>query len=218
MSGTFYARAARSLGYAGTLDDYSGLYRTKCSGLADCVAACVAAKGTKESCEKGSECIDGIDGLHCLPPTYWRYEKQALLADGDTAEQTLVVINYQDALVLTDFGVQLPTNAVVRGITFDVLRSTDMNDMAVDDSVRVLRAGVAVGEDKKLDKPWTSSLAYVSYGDATDTWKTTWSVADVTSPGFGISLAARYLDTAGNARAYVDAVRVTIAYSTGACP
>lgn len=215
VAGPFGVRSAHSAGYQGTLAAYSDLYNVACTSIDPCVSSCVAAGGTTESCTYGSECVHGTDRTYCLPPTYWRYEDRATAADGETAEQTLVKIAYQDPLLLRDFAVNLPADATIRGIAFDVLRGSDSQAVAVDFAVRVLRAGQATGDDKKRSTSWPSSLTYVTYGGPTDTWGVSWSAADVMSPQFGLSLAVAYTDTAGNARAYVDYARVSIYYTTG---
>ena len=134
-------RSAHSAGYQGTLAAYSELYNVLCTSIDPCVSSCVAAGGTTASCTAGSECVQGSDRTYCLPPTYWRYEDRATAADGDTAEQTLVRIAYQDPLLLRDFGIELPAGATIRGIAFDVLRGSDSEGVAVDHAVRVLRDG-----------------------------------------------------------------------------
>jgi hypothetical protein len=210
-------RSARSAGWQGTLADYSSLYNVSCANLEPCVSSCTQSGGTKESCTAGSECITGTDP-HCLPPTYWRYEDKALAADGDTAEQTIVKINYQDPLLLRDFGVTLPTGAAIQGIQFDVLRSSLTENEVVDYAVRVMRNGQPVGEDKKLSGTWPTTLTYATYGGPRDTWGVSWTPADLTSAQFGLSFATLYTQTAGNTRAYVDFARVWITYTQGACP
>lgn len=215
--------AARSSGYAGNLTDYGALYDTACTTLQDCANACVAAGGTRDSCTMGSECIEGAvagGAKHCLPPTYWRYADQALTESADwtgAAEQTVVVIAYQDPLLVSDFRLTAPAGSTIRGIQFDVRRSADPLQ-AVDHAIRVLRDGAPVGTDHKKSDPWPGDLAYVTFGGPTDLWGTTWTAADVQTAGFGISIADKYTATAGNARAYVDYVKATVFYSPPTCP
>ncbi len=212
--------AARSSGYAGNLTAYSALYNVTCTTLMNCADACVDAGGTRDSCTAGSECIQGTgQDKHCLPPTYWRYEQQALAESADytgAAEQTLVVIAYNDPLVLTNFGVVVPAGSQIRGIQFDVSRSADALE-ATDDSIRILRNDQPVGIDRRRNDTWTANLGYVTYGGPSDTWGTTWTASDVQSNRFGIAVAARYTNTAGNARAYIDFARVTVTYVPPTC-
>jgi hypothetical protein len=52
------------------------------------------------------------------------------------------------------------------------------------------------------------------YGGPEDLWGETWTPADLNSEDFGVALNAIYTDTAGNGRAYVDIVYVTVNYAT----
>jgi hypothetical protein len=85
--------------------------------------------------------------------------------------------------------------------------------MAVDDSVRVLRVRMPVGADRRQSVPWPTALAYARYGGPTDVWGTTWTAADFRDSGFGISVAPRFVGTAGNDRAHVDSVRATVYFT-----
>jgi|GEM_PF-3448348 len=220
-SAWFGPHAARSSGYAGTLSDYGDLYDVVCTSLQACKDSCVAAGGTPDSCMAGSQCASGAGdvGKHCLPPTYWRYGDRALDESADwteAAEQTLVVIDYNDPLVVRDFRVNVPAGATILGIQFEVHRSAD-EDSAIDDSIRILRDGQPVGIDHKKSDAWPADLTYVTYGGPNDTWGVTWSPDDIESAGFGIAIAAQYTQTAGNARAYVDYVRVRVHFTPRTC-
>ena len=89
---------------------------------------------------------------------------------------------------------------------------------AVDYSIRVLRGGAPVGSDHKKTETWSADLAYVTFGGPSDLWDTTWTPSDIQAAGFGISLAAKYTDTGGNARAYVDYVKATVYFVPAGCP
>jgi hypothetical protein len=214
------ARAARSSGYGGTTGDYEALYDVACRGVADCVAPCVAAGGTTASCSSGSDCIAaGLDGgSQCLPPTYWFNAAGALSDSGstaDAAELVLVATPYDDALLVSDFAIPVPDDAVIRGIAFDIRRNAD-SQSAVDQSVQVLRNGAPVGLEHRRVGAWPATLTYATYGGPTDTWGVAWTPVDLRASGFGISVAARYTAASGNDRAHVDSVHA-IVYYTRAC-
>jgi hypothetical protein len=212
-------RLAQSGGYSGTDSAYAALYNIGCQSVTDCVAPCVAAGGTSESCTRGSDCVaEGFDGgMQCLPPTYWSNLNGALSESNDTnnaATFVLVAGGYEDALNLTDFAIPIPDGAIVRGIQFSIRRNAD-SGLAVDQSVRVLRNGSPVGFDRRQTGAWPATLTYATYGGDSDLWGTTWTPADIRSSGFGVSITAHYTDVAGNDRAHIDSVRVTIHYTTG---
>jgi hypothetical protein len=210
-------RSAQSSGYSGTDSAYSALYNVSCQAVADCVPPCVAAGGTSASCTSGSDCVaEGLDGgMQCLPPPYWANLNGALSESNDpnnAATLVLVASGYDDALVLTDFALPIPDDASILGIEFKIRRNADYG-LAVDKSVRVLKNGSSVGFDARQTGAWPTTLTYATYGGPNDLWGTTWSPADLRASGFGVSIAAHYTDTAGNDRAHVDSVRVTIYYA-----
>jgi len=214
-------RAARSGGYNGTPAGYASLYSVTCTTIQQCTETCMAAGGSTDSCTTGSECSGDVMGQpsSCLPPTYWTDADFALSestsSDG-AALQILVSIQYHDPLVLADFGVPLPSGSRIQGIQFDIRESANAG-MAIDDSVRILRDGQPVGSDRRRADVWGADLEYRTYGGPTDTWDTTWTDSDLQSKQFGLSIAARYTGTAGNCRAYVDFVRVTVYYTKSGC-
>ena len=97
------------------------------------------------------------------------------------------------------------------------MRRNSLDEHAVDDSVHILKNGVAVGPDRSKTARWPAELAYASYGGPSDTWGQTWTAADLQATGFGIAIAARYTETAGNDRAYVDFVRAQVYYTPAGC-
>jgi hypothetical protein len=212
------AGAAASAGFTGTSADYDALFGSACQLASDCMTACTSAGGSMSSCADGSECAAGAaadGGVGCLPPTYWSNTAGALSASGLTASAaSLVLVSnpYDDALVLTNFGISIPDASVVMGIQFEVDRAT-LDGNGVDDSVRVLQAGAPVGTEHGLADPWPIQLKDATYGSADDLWGTSWAPSDIRSSGFGVSIAPRYTGPSNaNDRAYIDAVRVTVFY------
>jgi hypothetical protein len=172
-----------------------------------------------DSCVKGSECLVGegeSGGFGCLPPTYW-LGVGALSESGMTADAAnviLVAIPYDDALLATNFQVALPDDATITGVRFQVRRAT-LASNAIDDTVQVLKNGVPVGANHRSTDAWPATLTYASYGGAYDTWGTSWTVDDIRSNGFGISVSPKYVGpSAGNERAYIDSVRASVFYTT----
>lgn len=219
VSPTFLPHAAKSGGFSGSADAYDALYDVACQSVSDCVTACATAGGTTGSCENGSDCVENGDPSMkaCLPPTYWFDPTEALSESGTTiqaAELTLVAINYDDPIVLTDFDVTLPSSATIRGIQFEVRRNAD-GGFAEDDTVQLVVNGVPVGANHAQSGPWPMTLSYARYGGADDAWGVALTPADLAASGFGISVAPRYTGpTAGNDRAHVDSVHLLVYYAT----
>ena len=209
------AGAARSAGFSGSEAQYLELYDTACSSADECVTACSDRGGTDDMCG-ASECLDDGSGSSstCLPAPTWS-NLQGIQAESDdvdgAAELVVVATAYHDRLLTSDFALDIPDSAVIKGITVEVRRAGDAN--VSDDSLRLVKAGAVTGAERGSSTPWTGELEWVSYGGASDLWGETWTAADVMSADFGVALSVNYEDTVGNARAYVDQVRVTLHYS-----
>jgi hypothetical protein len=212
------AGVAHSAGFSGSDSAFFGLYAVPCIGVAECVAACVSGGGNMSSCS-GSQCLAPIPDSstsQCLPPAYWLDTAAALSGSGTTANAaylSLVDASYHDALLLTSFGASVPDGAIIQGVQFDVDRNADAG-LATDYAVQVLRNGAPAGVDRSQTGSWPRALSRTTYGSPNDTWGVALRPADVRSAGFGISIAPRYLGTAGNDRAHIDSVRLTVYYST----
>jgi hypothetical protein len=219
---TSRAGLAQSTGFTGTEDAYFTLFSVLCAVASDCVPSCVAAGGTTDSCSTGSQCVseptlDSGTLSECLPPTYWLDPDGALgppdasvsPADDDQAFDN----GYNDTLQLTQFNVSVPGDAIIQGIEFQVDRKAD-DDMAADESVRILQSGVAVGNDEKKTGTWPMTYTETPYGGANDTWGASWSPADVESSSFGIAVTPRYLGgTNGNDHVDINSAEVTVYYT-----
>lgn len=209
------SRAARSAGFSGSYKgDYYPLYSASCVTPEDCAAACVAAGGTQTSCA-ASDCIDSTPD-YCLPPTYW-FDFDKLLVEGNTEESStwIIMVNnpYRDQLLVSDFQFEIPASAAILGIRFAFNEAADSPNAIADQSVKALQNGTVVGLDRGRTTAWPSAFQYVEYGSSTDLWGATWSPELVNSSQFGVALTPMYLESGGNARAYVDFVKATVYYS-----
>ena len=216
---TTSASAARSSGYTGSDAAYYALYGTPCQTPHDCVTACVSAGGSNTSCVDGSQCLPGVmtdGGTGCAPPPYWLTVAGAVSESGtttDAAQLVLVSEPYDDALLLTNFGVSLPDDAVITGIQLEIRRAT-LAGNASDESVRIVRNGAPVGTEHAHGDAWATTLTYADYGGAYDAWGVPWTVEDVRSSGFGIAVTPKYTGPdSGNEHAYVDSARATVFYT-----
>jgi hypothetical protein len=219
------AGAARSGGFTGTDTQRYALYDVACLTAQDCVGPCVSAGGTTNSCTSGSVCSGGADGgMTCLPPPYWLYVDGARSESGtiaDAAQLILVPSPYEDALILTSYGVVIPDDATITGIQVKVRRGT-FEGNAADDVVQVLQNGAPVGTNHAQAGAWPAlvpqsndltTIPFYIYGGDNDTWGVSWTPADFRSNGFAISIVAKYTGPSNaNERAYIDSVRVAVSY------
>ena len=118
---------------------------------------------------------------------------------------------YSDYLQLTNFGISLPSNATITGISIAIERG-DVNN-AKDFRVRAVKNGV-IGLDDKSKTPAWSSETYITYGSSTDLWNTTWTLSDLTNSGFGIAFSCKKQGNGGNPIPLVDHAIISIHYTT----
>jgi hypothetical protein len=207
------------MGFTGSDDDYSSLYDLPCESVADCAAACADVGGNEAMCG-ASECLENFDGgMDCLPATAWRNVTGASQESGDkyyAAVQSMVNQEYEDFLAVEGFGFDLPPDAQIVGIQVEFLRAAGTGDNITDFEIRLVSGGERVGEARSMaPEVWGPDLEWVSYGGQDDLWGQSWSPDAVNAQNFGAAISAKYLDTAGNGRAYVDHARITVYTSTG---
>jgi hypothetical protein len=213
------ARHARSSGFSGAADRYAELFALACSSASECVEACTARGGTADMCG-ASECQDDSMGGHsCLPPPVWTNLESIQFeatSPSDSIQQIVVPAPYRDALLTDQFRLEVPTSASIEGIVVDVRRAS--TGFVTDDSVELVKQGAAGGAERASSTAWGSDFEWVSYGSPQDLWGLDWTPADVNADDFGVALSVLYTQAAGNTRAYVDQVRVTIHYRTACVP
>lgn len=218
VSARMIGRSGASSGFAGSEEEYTELYDMSCFSDDDCVLSCTDRGGTEEMCE-AAICQDSIED-YCLPSTIWT-ELDRVASEGtsaaDCAELVLWSDPYRDYLRVTDFGFEVPETAEVSGITVTVRRAANLAGVAFDAGVHLLVGGVMAEADRSRaeSETWGSpAIESVEYGGAADSWGETLTGAAVNAPNFGVALAAGYARKIGNARAYVDAVYMTVHYRT----
>jgi hypothetical protein len=117
-------------------------------------------------------------------------------------------------LKLTGFGFALPATATVLGIEVDAARFGS-GDPVTDTTVKLLKAGTAVGNNKASAVPWPNLSATVAtFGTSTDLWGTTWAASDINNANFGVEFVAQ---CAGNSEAWFTSnpVTITVSYILG---
>jgi Tfp pilus assembly protein PilX len=126
---------------------------------------------------------------------------------------TVLAAGAQSAnLDATSFGLTIPANAQLTGITASVERGASSSNYIGDVDVYLLKNGSPVGTDHATTPDWGSADAIRTYGTTTDLWGTTWTPADVNASNFGLRLKVDN-DAPGNITASVDHVQLTVYYS-----
>jgi hypothetical protein len=122
-----------------------------------------------------------------------------------------LVSNYLQA---SQYGFTIPSEASIVGIEVVINRSASARNPSIsDNSVRLVRAGTPVGDDKAIDAPWPSTLGFATYGGPVDLWGTTWTPDQVNSTDFGVVFSAQRDNNGNNSRyAIVDSMQITVYY------
>jgi hypothetical protein len=118
---------------------------------------------------------------------------------------------YTDYLLVTNFGFSIPPSATITGIQVDVERS-DPNLNTGDFHIQIVKNGI-IGTDKSTSLAYPAADATQSYGNATDLWGTTWTVAQINATNFGVAIAAQRIATGGATAGRVDHVQITVTYN-----
>lgn len=165
--------------------------------------------GTVFSASQGPNSATTLANDDTVGNIEWTNPGNAQTADSTNATVAEAYNSYY--LKVTGFGFSLPGGSYkVSGIKVDVLKSA-LDTLGQDYSVRLLRGGAILGDDKATATAWPdeSVPAYVSYGGATDTWGLAWTVDDINYSGFGVVFAGTCLP---DGILYVDHIRITVWY------
>jgi hypothetical protein len=126
-------------------------------------------------------------------------------------------------LKVTGFSFSLPGAAIVNGVVLEAHRTdTGGGTVTTDNSVRLVKGGAIMGDNKASGGGWPSSPgSYHSYGSSTDLWGISWTASDINSANFGAVISANLGSVtfpSGNEKAQVDHMRITVYYSIQISP
>ncbi|KKL92954.1 hypothetical protein LCGC14_1879530, partial [marine sediment metagenome] len=116
-----------------------------------------------------------------------------------------------DMLTLTDFGFGLSPTAQILGIEVGIDREATVSGSITDGYLRLLKAGVPIGDDKASATPWTVGETYVVYGTPTNLWGASWLYSDINDINFGLEFYASYIGSS-TTDARIDLMNITIYY------
>lgn len=140
----------------------------------------------------------------------WSTPSNALTSDNTyTAFAHFGSRTVSNELRVTNFGFNIPTGAVILGVTVEVDR-TALNSGVYDSVVKLIKAGTTSGNNKPNTTVWPISEATQTYGSATDLWGLSFSASDINASDFGFAFQAS-VDYANGA--YVDQIRMRISYA-----
>lgn len=131
-------------------------------------------------------------------------------AGGDASKAcTLTTSPWRTGLDATNLGAGGAWNEPANGLL-------PSDGSIVDREVRLVMDGTPGGASRSVagSTGWGTTKQTVTYGGSDDTWGTTLTPQVVNGDSFGVAIKARYTDTAGNSRAYIDGVEIQVTY----CP
>jgi MSHA biogenesis protein MshQ len=114
------------------------------------------------------------------------------------------------------YGFSVPAGSVINGITINVERNVNRTDRggAQDASVRVVKNGAVVGNDRASTSYYTTSDVVAPHGGTSDLWGASWTVAEINASNFGAAFAAVNPDPAGKAVVVsVDHIQISVDYT-----
>lgn len=138
------------------------------------------------------------------------------LADGTNATNVIpgngTGTQVSDDLIGTGFAFAIASTDTINGILLEVnvKQSIITGGGALENSIRLLKAGVAAGTDKNTGAQPGTSLAIASYGGAADLWGTTWTPADINNANFGAAASYQNPNVTTSRTVSVDFFRITI--------
>jgi hypothetical protein len=144
----------------------------------------------------------------------WLSTDLALTVNGEAAVVQAMVDHETTArLESSNYGFELPDDALVAGIRVDVTRQSATAGGIRDLDLRLLKDGAPTGVSRSGSEEeghWPPVFMTIPYGWEGDSWGRAWTVAEIESPGFGAGLRAHYPEPSGNDSAQVDAVGITV--------
>ena len=149
-----------------------------------------------------------LSGQNVVP---WGNAQLSRFEDGSyaLAFNSTLFSQFTNVLLVTNFGFNIPSDAVIEGVVVGVRRSAVGN-------VTISAIGLAgvFAFDKSDEALWPASFEYKDYGSPTDLWGASLTPALVNGSGFGASLTAQLAAPSGSTiEARVDHIRMTIYYT-----
>ncbi len=150
----------------------------------------------------------------------WSNPLFALVNDGSRTSSTALIIGDDtEYLQATGFNINVPAGMVIKGIEVEIIKngSNGLSYNVTDNEVRIIKGGVVTGNNLAASGKWPSSDQTYTYGSASETWGTTWTLADVNSSNFGIAISA-HLGGLLLPTARINGVSINVSYGIDPLP
>ncbi len=116
-------------------------------------------------------------------------------------------------IVCSDFGIDIPNDALVLGIIVIMENKSEFSMMVRDSTLRLSYNGNMLGSNKADTTAWPTSLTVRGYGSPTDKWGVSWTTEELSDTDFGFYYKV-YNDGDSSPVFSIDHVQMTIFYQT----
>lgn len=141
----------------------------------------------------------------------WVNPSGALTSDADAASTALPVDTESNDLVISNFSLDLPTNAVVTHVELRVWRSSDNADIRDESVVIQHGSNTSLNGAKKVEWGLRAPSVYSGLDGSPSGWGIDWDPAIMNAPDFAVRIAAKN-HGATTGVAVVDAVEISVRY------
>jgi hypothetical protein len=147
----------------------------------------------------------------------WQNPGNVVSSDNSYATVNFPALNLNQSsqeLRADHLGLAIPSNAVIEGITVRIERAVNQLRLinARDNSVQLMKAGLAVGANYAVGTGYVTTDTYHTYGSSNDLWGSTWTPAELNDPTFGVSYSVHRPAHLFSQTARVDHIEVSVAY------
>ena len=130
------------------------------------------------------------------------------------ANDTSLFVSYY--LKATNFGFSIPSGATIDGIKMEFKPFYDFNDDMDDESIKIVKGGSILGDEKaKAAEVWWGN-SYRVYGANDNLWGLSWEAADINNATFGIVISGENKGGSTTKHVYVNHIRITVYYTEAA--
>ena len=138
--------------------------------------------------------------------------------DGTYTYAVIITSQQPNTIYVRDFGFSIPTSATINGITVQINRYSDINEMRDNAVYLVDNTETPVGDNKAdLNEFWPVAItnAPITYGGSSDLWGTTWTPTIINSNKFGLHFKGEWANyTKFPFNIYVAWIKITVDYTT----
>ncbi|WP_291118905.1 beta strand repeat-containing protein, partial [Flavobacterium sp. UBA6135] len=135
---------------------------------------------------------------------------------GSNATRTLSGGQISNYLRGTNYGFQIPSNAIINGISVIINRqSSSVSSGGIQDNeVKLVVGGTIQTTNKAVTATnWLTSSNDVTYGEPTDLWGISLTAEEINAADFGVVLSARNANTSSSRTANVAHMQITVTYT-----